>query len=483
MSQAGSNSSGGGGGGGPLNTLTGDSGAPVAPVAGNINVLGLGDLYDVVGTVGTLTITPTSGAFPVTPYVVGPIGQAGYQTVQSAINAASLAGGGTVYVLPGTYTENLTFAANVNVIGNNLEGRLQAIVDSLAIPASDTLIIGNHTFSVTGAIFLEGLAFTSPAGDLITVTVPAASSNFLGFKYCYFNSFGAGRGIFATAPGAISIILLSSSSLNSGAAPALEMQERCHLNLSEVSLSSNTVTLVVGGPNSEVNLTENCNLSGQVLITDATSLLESFGSSINASNPVSCISFTAAGSFLSIDDEFISTNPSTFYIDGTGTYTYGGSIARGSAINIDPAIIQQPQLMRPTATTTVRGTASFNSAHFTVVDGFVSSIASPFVWSSINANQTLVASNGYFVSGGALSLALPASAVIGDTISVVLAPGGTSWTITQAAGQSIVVGNMTSTVGVGGSVASTQPGNTIDIVYFAADTWQATNLVGTLTIT
>ena len=65
--------------------------------------------------------------FPITPFVVGPIGQAGYQTIQSALDAANAAGKGAVWVMPGTYTENLTFyptsqlsgaVSNSDVAGN-----------------------------------------------------------------------------------------------------------------------------------------------------------------------------------------------------------------------------------------------------------------------------------------------------------------------------------------------------------------------------
>lgn len=52
----------------------------------------------------------SSGSFPITPFVVGPAGEAGYQTIQSALNAAaSSTAGALIYVMPGSYTENLTF--------------------------------------------------------------------------------------------------------------------------------------------------------------------------------------------------------------------------------------------------------------------------------------------------------------------------------------------------------------------------------------
>jgi hypothetical protein len=105
-----------------------------------------------------------------------------------------------------------------------------------------------------------------------------------------------------------------------------------------------------------------------------------------------------------------------------------------------------------------------------------------FTWEAITTSQPLVASHGYFVMSGALSLSLPATSALGDTISVSLEDTGTSWTITQAAGQKIRVGNISSTVGVGGSVSSTQPGDTITIVSYSNGLWQATSSMGELQI-
>lgn len=80
--------------------------------------------------------------FPITPYVVGPETQAGFTTIQSAINAANDAGGGLVYVQNGTYTEDLTLYDGVLIRGHsNL----------------DTTIVGSHTPPTSGTIGLYRL--------------------------------------------------------------------------------------------------------------------------------------------------------------------------------------------------------------------------------------------------------------------------------------------------------------------------------------
>lgn len=86
-------------------------------------------------------------------------------------------------------------------------------------------------------------------------------------------------------------------------------------------------------------------------------------------------------------------------------------------------------------------------------------------WTVIGASQTLAVNEAYFcTSGGALSLALPAVSAVGDTIEVVL-DGSTSWTITQPnAGTQIRLGNQETTLGVGGTLASTAAGDWIELV-------------------
>ena len=111
------------------------------------------------------------------------------------------------------------------------------------------------------------------------------------------------------------------------------------------------------------------------------------------------------------------------------------------------------------------------------------SSASTLSWQKISASQTLVNGIGYFcVGGGALSLALPASSSVGDTISVALA-GSTSWAITQSAGQQIIIGNLQSTSGVGGTVHSTQQGDTLTFVCLTANlVWYVISSMGNPTI-
>lgn len=104
-------------------------------------------------------------------------------------------------------------------------------------------------------------------------------------------------------------------------------------------------------------------------------------------------------------------------------------------------------------------------------------------WQAIGANQALAVNNGYIcTTGAALSLSLPATASVGQIVEVSL-DGSTSFTITQAAGQSIRLGSVATTTGVGGSLVSTARGDSIRLVCSVANlNWNVISSIGNLTI-
>lgn len=113
----------------------------------------------------------------------------------------------------------------------------------------------------------------------------------------------------------------------------------------------------------------------------------------------------------------------------------------------------------------------------------IAATSGTFTWTFISASQTLAVENGYICGGGgALSLALPATSVVGDIIEITL-DGSTSFTVTQSAGQSIKFGSSVTTTGVGGSITSTQQGDSIRMVCSVANLrWNILSCMGNPTI-
>lgn len=96
-----------------------------------------------------------------------------------------------------------------------------------------------------------------------------------------------------------------------------------------------------------------------------------------------------------------------------------------------------------------------------------------FPWSKVVVDTQMLPNNGYQIAiGTAINLTLPASSVFGQQINI-MGFGGGLWTIVQGAGQQIVIGTISSTVGVGGSVSATAPTDSL-ILVCAEDnlTWQ-----------
>ncbi len=136
-----------------LESLTGDTGGPVFPDASEtINIVG-GDTTVVDGNPGTstLTINASTGGYPVTPYVVGPSGSAGYQTIQAALTAIGAGNAGQIWVQPGTYTEDLVFPDGIDV----------GIITGSDEDAGAAEIVGVHTPPDTGNVVLWRMKMTS----------------------------------------------------------------------------------------------------------------------------------------------------------------------------------------------------------------------------------------------------------------------------------------------------------------------------------
>jgi len=90
------------------------------------------------------------------------------------------------------------------------------------------------------------------------------------------------------------------------------------------------------------------------------------------------------------------------------------------------------------------------------------------------ATQAMTANVAYIANRGTLiTFSLPTSSVVGDKISVV-GQGAGGWTIHQAASQQIQIGDVASTVGTGGSVASSNQWDSLTLICITAnDVWTA----------
>lgn len=113
----------------------------------------------------------------------------------------------------------------------------------------------------------------------------------------------------------------------------------------------------------------------------------------------------------------------------------------------------------------------------------ISSIGGGHTWSVISANQTLVAGQAYFVdaSGGAITLSLPASAVVGDSFRVYKKAGANQVTVQCGVSQDIQIGSSATTAG--GSLTTTAIGDSLEIVCSVANNnFNVVSVIGNITV-
>ncbi|MDP2652191.1 MAG: hypothetical protein Q8O94_03575 [bacterium] len=105
-------------------------------------------------------------------------------------------------------------------------------------------------------------------------------------------------------------------------------------------------------------------------------------------------------------------------------------------------------------------------------------------WENVtDATKAMVVNTGYFADhAAAVAFTLPATAALGSIIRVAGIQG--SWSILQNAGQTVYFGTAATTTGVGGSLASSDDEDCVEIVCRVASTdWQVLSSVGNISVT
>jgi len=171
-------------------------------------------------------------------------------------------------------------------------------------------------------------------------------------------------------------------------------------------------------------------------------------------------------------------NPFTHKLDitdvgggGTGilsiTGNSGGAVSADGSNNIE---------LVGTGAITVSGSPGTNTLTIGSSNPF-------FTWSVISSNQMAISQQGYFVDAvGQIEVALPLISGIGD-IFTIADLGGNGWRITQAAGQQVLLGIDSTTVGASGYIQSTFICDSVTLVCCEVNlTWMVIPASGNITI-
>lgn len=98
--------------------------------------------------------------------IVDTTGKGDFSTIVAAITAAST--GQTIFIRPGTYTENLTLKAGVNLTAYNCDAT-----------SSNVIILGKCTFTAAGTVSISGIQLKTNSDFCLAVTGSAASIVYL----------------------------------------------------------------------------------------------------------------------------------------------------------------------------------------------------------------------------------------------------------------------------------------------------------------
>lgn len=397
-----------------------------------------------------------------------------YTSIQSAINDAFAAGGSSVLIRAGSYTENLTLMGGVDLLAIAGDGRP---------PTPVVQINGNHTFTSNGFSVVQDIGFNAAAGDLFTITAPLAGFSVVAFKFCRLDA-PAGRGCVITGTGGGAAIVCVQSEISSDAEGIIATD--ASIQLYTTSVTSNTVNAISLNGSSGINATVGSILNGSsaaVIINSASSNCVSSDCTFSANNGPTIL-FNAAGTVANTNTMHGSSGISGFYIEGVGNYQYASDYFNGVNSDIDPLVTVSVYKWKPygtagTSVTAVRGTSSFDSTSFAVVDGFVTftGSAGSFVWVDQAAPTVVTANQGNFVDS-TITLTLPAAPVQGDTCKFKMRVAPQPMVIAANAGQTLQVAS-----GTGTTATSTAQGDAMELTYQASTaTWCADSIIGLWTV-
>jgi hypothetical protein len=116
----------------------------------------------------------------------------------------------------------------------------------------------------------------------------------------------------------------------------------------------------------------------------------------------------------------------------------------------------------------------------------ISNTSSSVIWSVVTVDASFTVNTGTVANkAGLLTMTLPASAAVGDLIEITGINTALGWKIAQNANQQIFFGNTSTTLGAGGSLASTATRDSLRMVCVvagASTVWNVLSSIGNITV-
>lgn len=359
------------------------------------------------------------------------VGHTSLENVLTGSNNISL-GSGSGVAYTGAESNNITIS-NAGVLGES--NALRIGVSGAGANQVNKAYVGG-VYANAGALAALYRVVMSDSNDLLKAVAPTLDGQILigsGTGAVAYNRLTAGAGVtIANNPGSITISATGAGSgtvtFTTDAGVATEAAN----NINIFGTANQIETSAPGAADEvQIGLATNVVIPGSLEVT-TTLKVDSFGFGLLSSN--------ATGNIASIN--------------GTNGQIIVG--ATGAA----------PLWVTPVSGD---GSITFNPPGF-AANTFDIRVTNPagLIWQTITVNPATAVNHGYNCNGaGPLTIQLPAVSAVGDIIEVT-AVNANGWIITQQAGQQIIFTTATTTLGVGGSLASTNIGDCV-----ALECWSA----------
>ena len=491
-------------GGGPIGTvitITGNAGGAVGPdIAGNINIIGTNPIT-VTGNPGTNTETIT--------VATATTAQIGVTTL--ATNAETIAGAVSAHaVVPSSLAAKLG-AQTLNAIAYG--GGAANAINWLGPLTNGQLIIGSTGAAPVAASLTPGTGISiTPGAGTITIAVTGAMADSFPTDsgtatpsigvlniLSQLSSLGCGSSVFFSAPGPSNIVQLNITDADNNT-----MIGKLAGNLTHtpgVALDNTGIGFLACQ-----NLTTGAENTGCGIESIRATTIGNYNTAIGAESLDACpagsynVAVGLRAGYLYITNEsnnivigntgspgdnnvirLGNTNPAQ--IGGIQTSCYVAGIA---SVNVGSvaAVVSIATATGQLGTTTITAGTGISITPGAGTITIASTAVAPFTWTVETADQNMVVNHGYIANkAGLLTLTLPAVSAVGDIVEVTGINTALGWRISQNAGNTIYVGTITTTPGVGGYLASSAIHDSIKLVCATANAhWVAvTGLIGNLT--
>jgi hypothetical protein len=436
-----------------------------------------------------------------------------HTTIASALTAAS--SGDTIFIRPGTYTENLTLKAGVHLaayLGDEINPSVTILGKCSYSGAGNTTISGirlktnsDYFLQLSGSsgsiVYLESCYLDVNNNSGMNIN---GGTGAIYCRYCFGDTATTGITYFVMTGGSLNVDYCQW--LNTGASTTASTMGAQQVTFTYSTMNC-PLSVTSGIGNFQIFHSE-LNQSGTntTCITTAGSGNSKIIHSFLTSGTASAISI-GAGTIVDIRNCSIqSTNANA--IAGSGTLNIAGIFFDGSSSTIQGTITQADLVFNS-------GTIITNTTAYAVICGGTTSGSVVQPVASVGSSGQVLTSNGsgalpsfqnssmstvstgsnvtnmtvntrYVLTNGAstLTLGLPTTSAVGDAIQIVSAGANASsrWQITQAASQQVHNVSSSSTSGATGTTTSNERYDTITIVCVVANNeWTTISVTGTIT--